>query len=159
MDSDLAKGILQAILSRAEGQVGSFVDLRELALSSPFESADVDVTLDELLVRRWIYRKGDLVCVSKPGLEYAIDWSLADRVLEAIATVASSRGGVVVSYSQVIAAAGLPPERTDEVMSELGVLGLAATTTSDGKSIDGAYISAKGLSRLAGRAPGAPRQA
>jgi hypothetical protein len=151
IEDDLAKTILQAILVRAEGQVGSFVDLRELAAQSPFGTADADAIIDELQARRWIYRKGDYVSVSKPAVEYAIDWALADRVLKAIATVADSHGGRVVLYSQVIATAGLPVDKTDELMAELEVLGLAAQTTSDGKSIDGAYISREGLSRLAGR--------
>jgi len=150
MDGDLAKSILQAILVRAEGQLG-FVDLRELAAQSPFGNTDANATIKELLARRWLYRKGDYVTVSKPGVEYAIDWTVADRVLTAIATAADSQGGRIVPYSQVVAMAGLPANKIDELMAELTVLGLAAQTTSDGSSIDGAYISREGLSRLAGR--------
>jgi hypothetical protein len=98
-----------------------------------------------------MYRKRDCVSLSKPGVEYAIDWSLADSVLKAMATLAGSQGGGAVLYSEVIATAGLSADKTDELMRELAVLGLATTTTSDGKTIDGACIAREGLSRLAGR--------
>ena len=127
----------------------------KLTETSAFANAHGDATLDELLSRRWLYRKGEYVAVSRPGVEYAIDWSLADRVLQTIATLADSRAGRGVDYSEVVASGGLPTEKVDELMAELGVLGLAHLSILDDSRIDVAEISRDGLSRLARRAPGA----
>lgn len=150
MDGDVAKVMLQAILTCAKGQVGSFVDLHELTAALGLGNAQANATFDDLVAHRWIYRNGDRVAASKPSVEYAIDWPCADTVLRAIATVAGSRAGKVVSYSQVITTAGLPADKTDELIAELTVLGLVAQTTSDGVHIDGVCLSREGWLRLSG---------
>ena len=154
LDEELARPILRAILSCTRGQVGYFVDLQELSAVSAFGHAVKGRRLTNCWRRRWIYRRGDYVAVSRPGVECAIDWTLADRILEAIITIAGSQAGRVVAYSQVIAAAGLGTDKTDELMAELTVLGLAAQTTLDGSRIwPVRLLSREGLSRLSGRRP------
>ena len=147
MDSEKAKAVLRAILNRAEGKVGRFIRIKELAATPAFTMEGADVVVEELLSLHWLYKKGNSLCISRWGVEYAIEWTDAKRVLRAISTVAGGRGGKVVAYADVVTAAGLRPEETDRLVSELSVLGLA---DRGGRGAQFVYVSIDGLRLLAG---------
>jgi hypothetical protein len=145
MDDELARAILRAILKETEGRVGSFIEIEKISSTAAFVGASADAVLDELRSRRWLYRKGNYLAVSKPGVEYAMDRTQALAVLRAIFEVASGKGGRAIPVDQVAPAVSLPRSEFDMILNELYLLGFVTICLVDGSQNQFVCVNASAI--------------
>ena len=147
----VAKSLLRSMLDLSSGSLGEFVPIANVVWANGRPSSTTNDTLHDLAVRRWIYIRGDSVAVSLPGLEFAMDWTNVRTLLRAIL---NSAGGIAkfAALEVVVTSSGLPPREVSKLLSELGLLGLAAYcgqhVAGEEESEIGAYVSQAGWEHL-----------
>lgn len=130
-----ARVLLRAILDATCGLVGQYVDLAEAVSAARLDQNQAVQVLRELAERGWVYLRGPCVSVSRPAVEFAMDWPRARQVLHAILEANQGRVLGSVEEEKVFAVSNLPVGETNRLLNQLGLLRLVSRSVCEGTHV------------------------
>lgn len=126
MNDAHARAFLRALLDQSKGRTAVYVPLPGVLPATGLSQVDASALLKDLSALQWIHVRGQTVAASKPAVAFAIDWTLANGVLNAI--LQAGTGGPIASVEEeaALAAIPLPRDRAKVLLNELILLGLVS---------------------------------